>query len=219
MLTLAFKDFKLSSKYNFFILIYGMFLSVAGLKNSHSPGVFYTLSIIIIVYISILYSNGYDEKYKIHVALNSLPIKKHEIVLAKYLSFIFYIFLISGVIIIFTLILSILGLKTSSRTANIWDMIIAFNILGIFYSIYYPIYYKFESSKLRIFNIGLYLILLVAPNYMIKFLKSDSGTNLTKYLSTFNNTNTLSLIISILSIVLLIVSFLMSIRIYSKKEF
>ncbi|KOA21401.1 hypothetical protein CLHOM_00720 [Clostridium homopropionicum DSM 5847] len=219
MLTLALKDFKLSSKYNFFILIYGMFLSVAGLKNNHSPGVFYTLSIIIIVYISILYSNGYDEKYKIHVALNSLPIKKHEIVLAKYLSFILHIFLISGVIIIFTLILSILGLKTSARTANIWDMIIAFNILGIFYSIYYPIYYKFESSKLRILNIGLYLMLLVAPNYITKFLKSDSGTNLIKYLSTFNNTNALSLIILILSIFLLIVSFLISIRIYSKKEF
>lgn len=219
MLNLVLKDFKLGKRYNIFFLMYSLILSVAGLKMNRIPGMFYVLSIVIISYISILYANGYDEKYKIDIALNSMPVDKKDIVRAKYLSLILHLLVISGGIIVFTLLLNRLGVKAAIRTATLWDLILSFNLLGAFYSVYYPLYYKFEYSKFRIINMGLYLLLLVIPGYITKFLKSNMGSRFYTWLMHFKNLNQFHLFISVLVLMLLIASMTISSKIYSKKEF
>lgn len=219
MLNLVLKDFKLGKRYNIFFLIYSLILSVAGLKMNRVPGMLYVLSIVIISYVSTLYANSYDEKYKIDIALNSMPVDKKDIVRAKYLALVLRLLVVSGGIIIFTLILNILGIKAAIRTANLWDLILSFNLLGIFYSVYYPLYYKFEYSKFRIINMGLYILLLVIPGYITKFLKSSMGSRFYNWLMHFKNLNQFHLCISILVLMLLIISMTISSKIYSKKEF
>ncbi|MEA4825040.1 MAG: ABC-2 transporter permease [Clostridium sp.] len=219
MFNLVLKDFKLISKYNIFIAIYGLILSLSGLKMGSNPGLLYVISIIIITYISVLYSNGYDDKYKIHVSLNSMPIIRKEVVMAKYTSFILQLIFTSGIIIIFTLFLNLIGIKAAARTANIWDLIVSFNILGLFYTFYFPLYYKYDYNKLRIFNMGIYFLILIMPGYIPKLLKYDVGTKLINWVLSINNMNTIQLIILAIVFILLIISYILSSQIYSKKEF
>ncbi|MBE6044419.1 MULTISPECIES: ABC-2 transporter permease [Clostridium] len=219
MLNLVLKDFKLGKRYNIFLLVYSLMISAFGLKMDHLPGMLYVLSIVMLSYISILYSNGYDEKYKINIALNSMPINKKDIVRAKYLSLILRVLIVSCVIIIFTLILNRLGVKATVRTATFWDFILSFNLLGIFYSVYYPLYYKFEYNKFRIINMILYIILLVIPGYITKFLKSNIGLKFYNWIMDFRHLNQFQLFTSILVLIVLIISMTISSKIYCNKEF
>lgn len=219
MFNLVLKDFKLISKYNILIAIYGLILSFSGLKTKLNPGLLYVISIIIITYISVLYSNGYDDKYKIHISLNSMPIVRKEVVMAKYTSSILQLIFTSGIIIIFTLFLNLIGISAVTRTATIWDLIISFNILGLFYAFYFPLYYKYDYNKLRIFNMGIYFLVLVMPGYIPKFSKSNLGMKFLSWISSVNNINTLQLIILAIVCILLFLSCILSSQIYSKKEF
>ncbi|MFU0823450.1 ABC-2 transporter permease [Clostridium sp.] len=219
MLNLVLKDFKLGKRYNIFLLVYSLMISAFGLKMDHLPGILYVLSIVMISYISILYSNGYDEKYKIHIALNSMPINKKDIVRAKYLALILRILIVSGAIILFTSILNNLGVKAAVRTATFWDFILSFNLLGIFYSVYYPLYYKFEYNKFRIINMVLYILLLVIPGYITKFLKSNMGLKFSNWLMDFRHLNQFHLFTSTLVLIVLVISMIISSKIYCNKEF
>ncbi len=90
MLNLSKKDLKLSKKINIFAVIYALFIAAMGLTMPDHPvaNILYVLGMVILIFISVIYTNGYDDKYKSEIILNSFPIDRRDIVKGKYITLI-----------------------------------------------------------------------------------------------------------------------------------
>ncbi|WMJ81103.1 ABC-2 transporter permease [Clostridium sp. MB40-C1] len=219
MLNLIIKDFKITKKINVIFFIYALGMAFVAIKSqAKHPGTLYIMSLILIVYISLLYANGYDGKYKIHIALNSMPVKKKNIVFSKYLSMIVYLAFYFLVMFIGSNVFGII-FNNTDNVISIWDFVICFNAMTIFYALYYPLYYKVNKDKLAMLNFGIYITVLIIPTLFTKFMKSSLGHTFLMSVSRVNNINTIHLIFLLVAIVLQIISVEISFRIYSRKEF
>ncbi|NMB27171.1 MAG: ABC-2 transporter permease [Tissierellia bacterium] len=219
MLNLVKKDLKLSKKINIFAVIYALFIATMGLTMPDHPvaNILYVLGMVILIFISVIYTNGYDDKYKSEIILNSFPIDRKDIVRGKYISLIIYIIIACSAVLIFTNIILKIGIITNGRSANIWNAIFAANISLIFYSIYYPFYFKLGEG-LRSFNTILWILMTVGPAIIGKsFKKLEEIGYLEKILSI--DINKINLYLFIFSLMMFYVSLQISKKIYMGKEF
>ncbi len=219
MLNLVKKDLKLSKKINIFAVIYALFIATMGLTMPDHPvaNILYVLGMVILIFISVIYTNGYDDKYKSEIILNSFPIDRKDIVRGKYISLIIYIIIGCSAVLIFTNIILKIGIITNGRSANIWNAIFAANISLIFYSIYYPFYFKLGEG-LRSFNTILWILMTVGPAIIGKsFKKLEEIGYLEKILSI--DINKINLYLFIFSLMMFYVSLQISKKIYMGKEF
>ena len=223
MFSLVKKDLKLFVGTNIFMIFAFAFpitLSIVGIRSKSEDiliNTMYILSIFMITYFTIMYSNGYDQKNKADIILNSFPINKKDIVRGKYLLVLFCSIGYSLFIIILTNVFILIGFGEGGEPASIWDLIVAMDLILIFYSIYYPLYFKSEKG-LAAFNQIIYMIIVLSPGIFARFGKILYGT---KIFNAFMEMN-----IQKISIVLLgfaIIAYLISLQvseiIYTKKEF
>lgn len=219
MIGLIKKDLKLSIKINLIAVIYVLFISVNGLlsKDLLVGNIIYVLSIIIFTFVVVIYVNGFDDKYKSEVVLNSFPIDRRNIVRSKYITLIIFILISSAAIIALTNILPMLLNIDGKASANIHTVIIAANVLLLFYSIYYPIYFK-VGEGLRTFNTILWLLMMLAPSLLVKFLKTLDQRGLLEKLMNIALQN-INLYLLVISLVIYYISLQISKRIYMKREF
>lgn len=219
MIGLIKKDLILSIKVNIFAVIYALFISATGLirDNLLIANLFYVLGIIILTFIMVIYTNGFDDKYKTQVVLNSFPIDRRNIVRSKYIILIIFILISSGVIIALTNILPMLLSVGSRAIANIHAIIFASNILLLFYSIYYPFYFKIGEG-LRSFNAMLWMFLMLGPALIGRLFKALDAWGL---LGKLMNMDLDKINLYILGIILVIyyISLQISKKIYMKREF
>src|SRR5699024_9822080 len=138
------KDFILLKKINIFAIIYSFFIAAMGAYNYNYliSTLFYITGIIMMVFVFIIYINGYDDKYKSEMILNSLPIDRENIVRSKYLILILFTIVACGIVYLFTKFISLLNYIEVDKSFNIQGVIIVMNIILLFYSIYYPFYFK-----------------------------------------------------------------------------
>jgi len=219
MISLIKKDLKLSVKINIFAVFYALFVSASGLINGNPfvANILYVLSIIMFTFITVLYVNGYDDKYKSEIILNSFPIDRRDIIRGKYISLIIFILISSGAIIIFTNMLPRILSKEGKVGANIYTLIIAANILLLFYSIYYPFYFKIGGG-LKTFNTILWLLLVIGPNLLVKAFKALDQKGLLEKLMNIDF-DKINLYMLVISLIIYYLSLQMSKKIYMKKEF
>lgn len=221
MINLILKDILIQKKTFLYVLLYGIFTIVAITGTMGARGA-YMFGGISIAYMLIFYSNGYDEKNKSEIILNSLPIRRDSIITAKYASVILF-FLLSVVLIgILGAVISVLNIIPGTRLIEVSDVLGIFISLGLMYSIYYPLFFKFGSLKLKILNIVLYLIILFVPNILISMIEENPNNNIVlRIISIFegNPAWMLQAFTAILIMIVLIVSMEISIKIYRNKEF
>ena len=169
MINLVKKDLKLSTKINVFAFIYAISIAAMGIPLSSHPAVniLYALAIIMLVFVSVIYTNGYDDRYKSEIVLNSFPIDRRDIVRGKYLILIIFILTSCILIFLFTNIINVIYFHENRSGANIFDIIFAINVLLIFYSIYYPFYFKLGEG-LRTFNVVMWVLVFVGPSILKK---------------------------------------------------
>ncbi|MFD3158119.1 ABC-2 transporter permease [Haloimpatiens sp. FM7330] len=212
------KDFMLSTKVNIFLFIYSIFISIAGITFGKSPGILYIFAMMMFSYISVLYTNGYDDKNNSEIILNSFPLDRKTIVSSKYLSLIFFIILSGFLIVFFTNAAVLLGVKATARTANLWDIIITFNITALFFSIYYPVYFKFGGHKLKLLNNLIYMLIIILPAMASKILKKYYSTDFVQWLINLSF-HQISLVFAGIILIILFLSLKLSQKIYSSREF
>lgn len=219
MINLVKKDLKLSTKINVFALIYAIFIAVMGIQLSSNPAVnmLYVLAIIMLVFVSVIYSNGYDDKYKSEIVLNSFPIDRRDIVRGKYLTLIIFILTSCILIFLFTNIAKLIGFGRNGRSANILDLAVAINILLIFYSIYYPFYFKLGEG-IRTFNVVMWVLVFVGPNILKKVGKALVEKEFFIKIASLD-LNKISLCFLIFGVVIYYISLQVSKRIYMNREF
>ena len=220
MLNLVKKDLKLSRRnINIFGLIYALFIAVMGLMMPDHPvaNILYILGIITLIFILVIYINRYDDKYKSEIIFNSFPIDRRDIVRGKYISLIIYAIIACSAILIFTNSILRLGIITNGRSANIWDGVFAISISLIFYSIYYPFYFKLGEG-IRSFNTILWILMVAGPKIITKSIeKLEEIGYLEKILSI--DINRISIYLFIFSLIMFYISLQISKKIYMRKEF
>lgn len=219
MVNLILKDIKLAQKMNIFIVIYALFIAGMGFSVSNylAASLFYILGMNILIFASVIYTNGFDDKYNTEIIFNSMPIDRKNIVRGKYIVLIIFIIIGCGVIVLLTNIIPLLGIIEGGKSADIWNAIFVTSIVLLFYSIYYPIYFRMGEG-IRSFNAIIWVLVMVGPAILGKSMKVlESAGYLEKVMSM--DINTINIYFLGVSIIIYYLSMQVSERIYMKREF
>ena len=158
---------------------------------------------------------SYDEYNKWDAYAITLPKGRKNIVKSKYITTLILI-LISVIISFLTLL--IIGYVKSDINIEGNLLAIMGSIIGVIVvmSFMYPCIYKFGVEKGRIFLlVGLILIMAIGGFiFNENILSATIMLNLTNFLNTYG-----LVVLPIVSIIILLISYYISLRIYSKKEF
>lgn len=214
MLNLIIKDIVIQKK----TFLYAFILAIASSTNFMNPGpngfILYVFSPIFINYMFINFALSYDNKNKSEIVLNSLPIKRNDLVIAKYIS----IFAFAAIGIIYSIVIGftgkIVGLSMFTTTITLNNVVTVLTFTCIYNSILFPIYFKLGYMKSQIFTVILYTLI------MIEFSNSNNivQQKFTRFINSSSNLtqNSLALIIGL---IFFLISLMISIHIYNNKEF
>lgn len=199
-----------------FYIIIGLFLGDINFYNS---------MIMFMSTFSVLTLFSYDKYYKWNIYSVSLPLKRKNIVLAKYISsycIITVAFLLCTVIDMLNVV--IVYSEVPFNIAILIDLMY-YILCSLYIGLIIPLIYKFDVEKGRIIMTGLFII----PFLIIMYISSKDESRqvfegVFKYITEMVNTN-----ISIISIVVIlafifliienIISYIISCFIFNKKEF
>ena len=162
---------------------------------------------------------NYDEFNKWDSYCNSLPLSRKEIVKSKYILFnaTSLIALILGILASFIIPSFIENTTFESLFASIIG--VAFGICLVI-SLLIPFYYKFGSSKGRIM-LFLCMVILALLIGAITSLDIFNNKELMNIINSLNNLNLgmFTLLLIILTVIIMSISYYISVRIYKNKEF
>lgn len=221
MLRLVYKDFMLIKKSAFFLLIFSLYFDFMGLRSPSLSGIVYILGMALFAYIFMLYANGYDDKNKGEIIFNSMPVKRSSLVLGKYLDIIFFI-IFAGIIFmasseIMKVLFAASSVNITGRSALISDAVYALTALGIYFSLYFPFYFKLGGLRLQAFNQITYMLFILMP-YVISRIFTKYRDN--KIVSSIMNINleNLKIILVLAAALIFLLSLMISISIYNSRD-
>jgi hypothetical protein len=210
VLNLILKDLLLLKKYIFFGLAYILIMIIA---FQNLPGTaMLSAGTVAMTYILVVNSCAYDDKNKADLLLNSLPLSRCDVVLARYLS----VFLFASLAIIFYAIIAGvnkfvgLPLKVSPITGE--GVVGALLAASFMHSIYLPSYFKFGFIKARLVSFVLFFVVFFEAGTFINRINSIEGS--LQVLPRQGN-----IIFLLVAMVLIIVSYFISLRSYNSRDF
>ncbi|WP_058485023.1 ABC-2 transporter permease [Defluviitalea phaphyphila] len=182
----------------------------------------FLISVTVFSYIMIQVSSALDDKNKSDILLNSLPLNRKTVVGAKYLStFIFaamaivYYILITGVIKIFKLPFKVYPVSFESVVGALFSIVLVT-------SIYFPIFFKIGYIRSRIINFILFFGGSTVAGILIsKLIENKNKTFIQGILQFLNNQSNIQIVaeIFVIMILLLVISYVFSLKFYRKREF
>lgn len=211
MKALLLKDFfTIKNQLNWIAAILLFFLVITFISGDSM--VLLTLGIVFgTVQVSSLFT--YDEMSRWNQFVNTLPVKREQIILSKYL---LTIFLSVGIIILISIIFTIQNVINLQYTFN--EAIAIFCIIlfltSLFSCITIPLYVKFGPQKGRI---AMYFVIFF-PIGVITFIK-DEVEKLVSQLPSIETLYKIAYSLPLLSCILFIISYYLSVSFYKKKEF
>ncbi|MFY9176183.1 MAG: ABC-2 transporter permease [Caldicoprobacterales bacterium] len=219
MLNLILKDLLVQKKSLLFALGYCFFLVFAFQSMEGTAPVAATIAV---VYLLIQYSFAYDDKNKSEIMLNSLPISRKDIVLAKYLSVLLYIGLATVAYMFATLVIKMINIPLKVQFLSLQTISISFFIVSLMASFYLPVVLKYGYLKSKMFNIVMFLLFFFIPMGIIS-LNQKPGFSLSVNMSlkdaiSWSNWQITLLVIGF-SLLMMCVSCFISINIYNNREF
>ncbi|KPU42794.1 hypothetical protein OXPF_35570 [Oxobacter pfennigii] len=220
MLNLIFKDILIQKKTFLYSVLYALF-AVVGITNSFTSRGAYIFGSIGIAYLFVMYSNTYDDKNGCEITLNSLPVSRKDIVLAKYMSVLVFIFIGIIMTVFAGMLVKMLLPQIPLQNMVINDIFMIFACIILMYSIYYPMYFKFGAIKVRMLNMVLYLIFLFGPINLIALADKNTGNSmLNKLLLIITNNPDFYFyaFAAALLLGLMLISLNISIYVYSRKD-
>jgi len=167
MIFLLKKDLLIQKRSFLFLFIYGLFLFFL-FNNPVFEEMIYIMGMIIGVYFFLITANMEDEKNKSEIILNSLPVSRSCIVLAKYLSVFVYIFIGALFLGIAGLIFQLPAIPVTPRLLKATDLLAVIFLISIAVSIYFPLYFRFGASALRLFSVVFFLFFFFVPRWLFE---------------------------------------------------
>jgi ABC-2 type transport system permease protein len=222
MLNLLIKDILIQKKTIIFALLYAIFTYISFSPIFPSGFGLYVLSPMVITYLFITLAVQYDDKNKSEVILNSLPLKRSDIVISKYIST--FVFGIVGIIcsVLVGFVGNITGLVIFIGSISLLDIVLVIMSICIFSSIFYPVYFKFGVARIKIFTVLIFMVLFFVPTLIFDYItQNPTNVLVQKFIYFINNTSSLTQnsLLLITGLIFFMISLMISIRIYNNKEF
>lgn len=221
MLGLIKKDLRLVGTYGIIVMVFALFYSFVAYKAKGLiiSQVYFGYVIFFLTYVMLMYSINNDEKAKADMILNSLPLKRVNIVRARYISYFIYPGIFGGVLFLVTNIINTLSISESfsGNPLGLFSMLFSIAISLIYSSLYLPVYYL-GIGNARVVNQIFYIVLIMAPGLVRKATKNIDFTGIIRFLNNLD-LNTVVSGILVFSIILYLLSLQLSKKIYMAKEF
>ncbi len=151
-----------------------------------------------------------DEKTSINTLLNSLPYTRKEIVSSKYIGAFIFLSLVVFTIFIGNLVIH--------KEITIWkEILFIVCLVMVTISLFFPFSYKFKSQYLLIGTLVLFVLYLTVVNFIFQNI-NDKIREFVGMLLALQSSQ-LYLLVGFIVTALYVCSWLLSIRIYSKKIF
>lgn len=202
MLNLIRKDIALQKK-TLIILLLPLFAYLFFGSSTIWMGVLFCIAII-------MQGFSMDEKSSSNLLFNSLPYTRKEIVSSKYVGACVFTFLVLATIFIGNLIIH-------KEIIQLEQLLFTMSIVMLFISFAFPFSYLLNSQYLMIAFAVLFVLYFIIVNMFIPNL-NDRIRELVQTALSFDN-SLLYLIVVVSVLLIYIVSWMLSIRIYSKKVF
>lgn len=154
-----------------------------------------------------------EDKNNSHILINSLPISRKEVVIAKYLFTIFFGLLLIGIALIYQTVFSPVMLEKGLFHAA---MAIVFVIW--FIAIYYPLYYWLGP---RFVQIGWFIFFILSAATMPMLINLGREHNYWGVVALIQSVPVyiLGVLLCGLTGIILLISLFLSVRLYERKEF
>lgn len=218
MYRLIWKDFMIIRRTLWFIPLYAFGMAIA-FSNSSAGAL--SASTIGIAYMLLIQANARDEKNKSEIMLNSLPLSRQDVVLAKYLSVFPYV--IMGIIFYLLTqgVVSITGIPIPLGTISLEEVIgVLVGVMGMI-SIYFPIYFKLGYLRSNMIATLLFLGFIFFSMALINYGLNGDYNILNELMNQLHAQADWQIAIYLLTFMAIIMSgsILLSLRFYSNREF
>lgn len=185
-----------------------LFMSIIFLLNRGSQGVYFAGGFII--FFLILTTIEVEKRSKVNIYINSLPIKKRNYIISKYISALIYLVLVNIVCYILYKILGLIFKPEIELNTKIVMMTLAIELIYI--SIIEPIFIILSCKYYRIANIVFSGVII-----SILYIVTDNLKNI-DIISKIDSINKFNLIFFIMSIIVFFISFLLTNFIYKRMD-
>ena len=219
MYQLIYKDIKLLINY-FVIAIPVSILFVITFTQVFPFG--YAMGALGIAGMLALTAPSMEVKNHTEIVLNSLPILRSEIIIAKYLSAFTYTVIGLSLMTLAGLLVKVSPLPFHIPYMNWQNVVITFINISLLISIYYPLFYRFYNGfVITIVNMVLFYLILFMPSFITTYIKEHINETLVQQLLQLNLYTpwALPLLGIIITLMLLILSYLLTVKIYTAKDF
>lgn len=219
MFNLVLKDFLIQKKSLLFIIGYCGFVLVFFAHSKPFSQSVYIMAAGAVSYLLVQGAGNADGKNNSDLILNSLPVNRKQIVLAKYLSL--GVYLATGLIstVLIGRILSF-SIDFPVRSITYTDITVAVISVGIMGSLYLPLFFKFGNNITRFVNMVLFMLTFFVPGIIMEHLNNQPSGITGQLVDLLRNVPGWSVILGALAVtaVLVVVSLAVSLTIYTNKD-
>ncbi len=219
MISLIIKDIFTLKKTFIFALLYVPFFMIAFQKMENAM---LSAGIVGVTYILVVTACAYDEKSKADILLNSLPVNRFEIVLAKYISILLYAFIAMLEYFFIERLVMVIGIPFSISPVTFESLFGALFAVILMNSIYLPLFFKFGYVKSKIVSFVLFFVFFFGISTVVEIVKNADGNGIIKgyILKIMSQTDFLTAVqFSLFLILIFLGSILISVKFYNKREF
>lgn len=219
MFNLVIKDIVVQKKSIAFAVLYIAFFIVALQSVGEMT---FTCAITAFSYILVMGGFAYDDKNKADIMLNSLPLKRYNIVLAKYISLFIFVAIGSVIYFILEMVLRGTGFPFKTYPITIEAFIGAIFAVSIMHSIYFPVIFKLGYTKAKVINFVMFFVFFFGISQLINYIYVNKNTGFVrKVLAFFESRSDYLIVLAITAVaaLLLLISYTISLRVYKKREF
>ncbi|MBS4534109.1 ABC-2 transporter permease [Clostridium sp. D2Q-14] len=179
-------------------------------------------AVVALTYILLMTTLAYEEMNHSDIILNSLPIKRSNIVFSKYILTFIYSIISLLIYFIVVFVISTLNINVNVHYMNIMEIVWTLFYISVFSGIYLPIFFKFGYVKSKIFNVIVYVFIFSGASVISNiFLEDSKYFSVNSILKFFQNHTEFQISICLIGITLAIisVSYLISLYFYKNREF
>ncbi|MDO7786637.1 ABC-2 transporter permease [Desulforamulus aquiferis] len=218
MYYLILKDLLIQKKIIALSIAYVIFFIIA---MQGTGFVMYATAITALTYMLVMTSCAYDEKNRSDLMLNSLPLKRTSIVIAKYISIFVYVVMGTIAYVLTTTVIYLTGLPIKYSPVSLEGFIGGLLSICIINCIYLPCFFKFGYQKSRILNFLLFFSFFFGITSVVNYLfvnrEAAWAQGIKSYFQTYTDGQILILVIGLI-ICMLTASLILSIKIYKNKD-
>lgn len=179
------------------------------------------IAILAITYQLALGASALEDKNNSDVILISFPIKKEIIVLAKYLSiFVYTIYATIGYSLI-SLLVKVLPISYEVPL-TLLSVVIAIAYVMLYFSLTFPLIFRYGYLKSKIPNLIIFFVLVFGGSALLANISQNSEFNWSQSIMEFISALSpvgLGLVMLVPLLVLLVVSYFVSLGFYKRREF